>query len=105
MKLPSHYPFPLHLSTAGHSKNRLHPLVKFQPVRVIKFLPAPTDKALPLARGLSAGWMRSCRKVTMHFCTGLSSFDKSRLTSSDNLIVQVKDFHHVIKAMGNLAAV
>jgi hypothetical protein len=42
MTLPSHYPFPLHLSTAGHSKNRLYPLVKFQPVRVIKFLPAPT---------------------------------------------------------------
>jgi hypothetical protein len=42
MKLPSGYPFPLHLSTAGQSKNRLHPLVKFQPVRVVNFLPTPT---------------------------------------------------------------
>ena len=36
------YLFPLHLSTAGDSKNWPHPLVKFQPVRLVNFRPAPT---------------------------------------------------------------
>lgn len=36
------YPYPLHLSTAGDSINRLRPLVKFQPVRLVNFRPAPT---------------------------------------------------------------
>ncbi len=36
------YPFPLHLSTAGAPKNRPRPLVKFQPVQVVNFRPAPT---------------------------------------------------------------
>lgn len=42
VKLPDCYPFPLHLSTAGDCKNRFRPLVKFQPVRLVNFRPAPT---------------------------------------------------------------
>ena len=49
-KLPFDYPFPVHLSTAGDSKNRFRPLVNFQPVRVVNFRPAPT--VLPKLRVL-----------------------------------------------------
>ncbi len=44
VKLPDYYPFPLHLSSVGDPKNRLRPLVKFQPVRLVIFRPAPTVK-------------------------------------------------------------
>ncbi|MGO8754719.1 MAG: hypothetical protein ACLQHK_05760, partial [Gallionellaceae bacterium] len=40
--LPVIYPFPLHLSTAGHQKPGISPLVKIQRARVVKIQCAPT---------------------------------------------------------------
>ena len=44
--LPVIYPFPLHLSTAGHQKPGISPLVKIQRARVVKIQCAPTSLTL-----------------------------------------------------------
>lgn len=68
-KLPDCYPFHLHLSTAGDSKNRLRPQVKFQPVRLVNFRPAPT--VLDLYSRKIVGWAMAPNMPAELVCTAL----------------------------------